>query len=410
MKITVTEIPKNITTLFFSSRKIVSDKKTTEYLKKMRPFIFGKETESSAIKLEIDIFDLVFINDKPFSDFSSRYIRSSDSREEKELIKLAVLLRKLYKGTFVRISHIEEYLGNFFIEDPVFVSLNIIDASSDNTALNRKIEKKAEKNSQREKSLGSKAEDILDAVRMAAVKVRVKRELENKELIDKYNYRRFSTSVKLNNRPIEVEEVNRLFAQRKNYTFVDLSDTKTRLTFTALYALTYKGFSIDDLYGTNTVFGPENDEKEERLRRAASELLDIIYNGNGIEISDMIAGMIIYLANMTPPEVDLKNLKGLIENYSVYYAVASFAVICDNAFSLNEDLKAFLKKKIFDKYWLYIKRIILLKQYTSVIALCKKLASLDNEEYRDNPDYRVEIEILFEKVERFTWELETDVR
>ena len=66
MEIEITNFPANIKSFFFSPKKIVSDKLTVEYLARMRKYIFGTETLSSCEKLGLNVFDLVFVNDKPF--------------------------------------------------------------------------------------------------------------------------------------------------------------------------------------------------------------------------------------------------------------------------------------------------------------------------------------------------------
>ena len=75
MKIVVSEIPEKITGILFLPSAIVSDTEVCSYLERMLPFIFGKTTVEAAEKLEIDIFDLVFMKDKPFSDYFVRRVK-----------------------------------------------------------------------------------------------------------------------------------------------------------------------------------------------------------------------------------------------------------------------------------------------------------------------------------------------
>ena len=103
MEIEITNFPANIKSFFFSPKKIVSDKLTVEYLARMRKYIFGTETLSSCEKLGLNVFDLVFVNDKPFYYMCRKYLRNAREKD-KDTIRTALLLRYFFKGEFIRIS------------------------------------------------------------------------------------------------------------------------------------------------------------------------------------------------------------------------------------------------------------------------------------------------------------------
>ena len=405
MKITVTEIPKSIISLFFSPKNILFDKKCCEWLYKSKPFIFGKNTEGLAKKAGFSIFDLIFFGDKPLCDYIRKY-RYRYSEGERELLSLALIIRRLYRGETVKLLKTEGYRGEIIVGEPVFLSLSIIDSGYDYSKLNAKINRKSEKSYIKDKGLNEDAELICETVRMAAVKLSMRKILDNKELIDKYNFRRFSGRLRLNNRPATIDEINRMLVKRKVYTFVDLSETKLRLNFTALYAITYKGFTLEDLYGSDTVFLPDSKEKDEIISAGASELIDIINNGNGVEIANMFADMIIGLTETEIPKADLLNLSEIMNNYSIYYAAASLAATCERLFSVNEELKKFMKKRLIHSYWKYTNRLIALKGFSSVAVLCYKLSELDVDKYRNNKTYREEILDYFENADNFLKEFE----
>ena len=95
----------------------------------------------------------------------------------------------------------------------------------------------------------------------------------------------------------------------------------------------------------------------------------------------------------------------ILENYTVFCAVASLSALCLEIFSLNENFKSFMRKKIIGSYWNYTNKLMLMKQYSSAAALCKKLAELNLEAYRDIPAYRNEITDAFEEAEKLAAEI-----
>lgn len=400
MKITVTEIPKPIISLFFSPKNILFDKKCCEWLYKTKPFIFGKETGALAEKAGFNIYDLIFFGDKPLCDCIKKYLYRY-SEGERELLGLALIIRRLYRGETVKLLKIEGYNGEIIVGEPLFLSLSIIDSGYDYSKLNAKIYRKSEKNYIKDKGLNEEAELICETIRMAALKISMKKVLDNKELIDKYNFRRFSSRLKLNNRPATIDEINRMLVKRKVYTFADLSETKLRLNFTALYAIAYKGLTLEDLYGSDTVFLPDSREKDEIISRAASDLIGIINNGNGVEIANMFVSMIIGLTKAEIPEADLSKLSEIMDNYSIYYAIASLASTCESLFSLNDEIKKYMKNRFIDSYWKYTNRLIALKGFSSVAVLCHKLSGLDVTKYRNSKTYRDEILYYFESADNF---------
>lgn len=403
MKITVTDIPEKITGLLFSPSAIISDNEVCSYLEKMLPFIFGKTTVIAAEKLEIDIFDLVFVKEKPFSDYFNKRVKKCYGRPA--ILKIALLLRLLFKGSYIRIAELGMNNDSIFVKEPQFITLSIIDTAHNYTRINEKITRKSERNKLKNLPLNKRSEHILFTVDIAVVKNLMKKGPEYKELMDKYNYRRFSSDVRINNRPVTAGELNRMLSGRKKYTFADLSDTKVRLQFTALYAMACGGFTLEELFGQNAVFEDSSPERDEMLSRCSSDFITIVLNGNGIEIAGMLVNMISALAECDLPTLDLSDLKSIMENYTIYCAAASLSALCLDIFSLNENFKSFMRKKIIGSYWNYTNKLMLMKQYSSAAALCKKLAELNLEAYRDIPAYRNEITDAFDEAERLAEEI-----
>ena len=232
--------------------------------------------------------------------------------------------------------------------------------------------------------------------------------IQYKELIDKYNYRRFSTNLRLNSRPAEVEEINAVMYANRNKFVADLSNTKTRINFSVLFAIAYGGYKLEDLYSKNTVFENSEDEREKKLSDLTSDLLTIICNCNGVEIANMFIKIIKSFSHIDLPVVNMNDLGSIMDNYSIYYAAASLASVCESIFrfdGMNGQLRRYIKKHTIDNYWNFMDKIMLMKQYTVVVSFCYKLSNFDINDYREDPEYQGEILYSFERAEKFSREL-----
>ncbi|MBQ3841346.1 MAG: hypothetical protein II820_01510 [Ruminiclostridium sp.] len=399
MEIEITDFPESIKSFFFSPKKILSDKLTVDYLGKMKKYIFGTNTCSACEKLGISVFDLVFINEKPLYELCGRYIRKVKERE-KDPIRTAVILRSFHKSELVRISDV--IIGNekAFIKDPEIVKLKI---TPENTNI-----VKPSKNKKPNDGFNKKAQTVLESVRLSALKYGMNYAIRYKELIDKYNYRRFSSNLKINNRPASVEEIVSIFSSSSEKILTDLSNPKVRVIYSVLFAMAYGGFTLPDIYSKNTVFEVESFDKEKRLGDLACDFINIVYNGNRMEIANVFIDMILSFVNAKMPAVNMNDLGSIMDNYTMYYAAASIASVCENIYNyngFNADMKEYLKKQTFTNYWTINDRIMLVKQYSSIISFCYKMSQFDYKLYLEDPEYQAEILYSFESSAKFSEEL-----
>lgn len=399
MEITVTDIPKCIKSFVFSPRTILSERTTVEFLINMKEYIFGNACCRAADTIGINVFDLVFVGERSFDECYEFYVNKVREKE-KDIIKTALLLKKMYNGERIRISSVMCENGKAYIKEPENAYLNIL---NDDIKFEKKIKKVH--NGKNDLELDKHARIILESVRLSAVKYGMKNTIDYKELIDKYNFRRFSTNLRLNNRPATVEEVNRALANDKNKILTDLSNPKNRVNFSVLFAIAYGGFTLSDLYSKNTVFDITSFDKEKKLSDLAGDLINIVYNGNGIEIANMFLHIISVFSQTPFIPVDMKNLAMVMDNYAMYYAMASLAAVCENIFkydSMNGQMKQYLKKHTIENYWTSMDRFMMMKQYSVVITFCYKLAHFDPNLYREDPEYQGEILYAFECAEKFS--------
>ena len=402
MKITVKQLPGTITSFSFSPKRIITDENTVLYLDDTCKYIFGSETCEAAEKLGVDIFDLVFINEKPFSDQCSRYTAGMNSKN-KIRIKTALLLRMFYKGENISISHAMCINGHALISDPVSCYLCV---EGDRSDKNKKNILKGEKRSDKEIKIGGRTADTLEAIRLTAMRYGMKEAIGYKELIDKYNHRRFSSGLRLNSRPADIEDINRMLSEKKDKSYADLSLPKTRIRFTVLFCIAYGGFRLEDIYSKRSIFEQIDYEKEKRFSELASDLINIINNGNGIEIAHTYIRMINAFTDVELPDVDMTDLSSVMDNYALYYACAALAIECENIFRLNNDLKIYVKQHNITNYWNHVEKVIVMKQYVDIISFCNSMSRFDVDAYLNDPLYRDEILFAFEKAYKFSRQIQ----
>lgn len=406
MEIAVHDLPKCIRSFSFSPRAVFSDVENIDFLIETKEYMFGIRCCEAAEKLGIDLFDLAFINEKPFRDCFDAAVKKQDIQEI-DVLKTAFLMKRMYSGDHVQIVRINIKGDIAYVTGPEYSYINIVGDNGEKSSDKKRA--KEEKKSQKKIELNKHAIVILESVRLAALKYTMERCMSYKELIDKYNVRRFSSNLRLNNRPAELSEINAAMSLKKNRLFADFSKERTRINFSVLYAMAYGKYTLEDIYSRNTVFDNKSGNKEKRLSDLSSELLTILYNGNGIEISGMMINMIVNFSQTELPPVDLNDLNVVLENYSVYYAVANLAAICENIFKFDSEnqgsMKEYLNRHTFFNYWTVMDRLMLMKQYSTVVAFCYKLSTFDMELYRDDPEYQGSVLYTFESAEKFAEEL-----
>ncbi|MBQ8613609.1 MAG: hypothetical protein IJ416_05285 [Ruminiclostridium sp.] len=407
MKVTLTALPKLLSSFSVKAEKIVADKEAFEYALRMKEFIFGKEAIKTCELLEMDIFTLAFIKGMTFREYITKKLKNIPE-DKKEGVMLGFMINALYKGKPVMIIPVKRNRSSLTMGEPSLLRLSIIDTSADYKKKNNHLIKKAEKNSKKDYEITKSGHRALETIQIAAVKYYMKNAINDKEFMDKVNYRRFSTGLRLNNRPADIEDINALLRKRKNLTFIDLTDTSARLYLSALYLVIENDISLYELYNSEKVFSPESDDND-IYSQSASKFINIIYNGNGIEISDILVKMAEKFSKIEIPVFTPGNLSELIENFNIIYAVAAIAHKFDKAFNEHEMLKTNMRRRMIDSYWTVYCNIIQFKKFGSVVAFCYLLANLDLNKYRDDISYSEEVMNEFAEAEKAIKEINKEV-
>lgn len=407
MKITLTAVPKLLSSFFIDVEAIANDESIMNYAQRMKEFIFGKETMKCAALMDLDLFNLVLYKGMPFRDIvieKIKYLRNVNT----ENLLTAILICYLYKGKHVRVIPLSKSGESIIIGEPTLLRLSIIDTETDYKRINKRLDKKYEKNSRRNYEPEKSFQRYFDTIQMAVVKYYMKQAINNKEFIDKVNFRRFSTGLRLNNRPANIDDINNLLRKRKNMTFIDLTDSSSRINLSALYTVVFKKVRLNDIYDSEKVFD-SNSVNEEIYSKAASEFINIIYNGNGIEISDVLVKMAEGFSKIEMPVLTPGKLNDIIENFNIIYAAAAISHKFDKAFTEHEMLKKNMRHRMIDNYWNVYCNIIQFKKLGSVVAFCYLLANLDLNKYRDNISYSEEVLNEFAEAEKAVKEINKEV-
>ncbi len=403
MKVTVTALPKLLSSFFVNVKKIAADEKTMDYTRRMKEFIFGKDTLKCAALMDMDIFNLVFIRNIPFREYIFHKVEKIDD-SEKENVMTALLINSLYKGKPVRLVPLLKKGDNIIMGEAELLRLSIIDTSLDYNKKNKQLLKKLEKNAELDYELSKSGMRYIETIQMGIVKYYMKKAINEKDFMDKVNFRRFSSGLRLNNRPAGIDDINALLNKRKNMTFIDLTDPSARIYLSLLYIITYKNKRLSEIFDSEKVFtvSPEDDYV---YSQGASEFINIIYNGNGIEISDVLIKMAECFGKIEIPVIEPGNLIDLIDNFKEINAVAAIAHKFDKAFTEHTDLKVNMRRKMIDNYWTIYFNIIQYKKFASVVAFCYLLANLDLNKYRDEAAYTDEILAEFAEAEKAVKEI-----
>ena len=398
MKITITAVPKPLTRLFPNTWIIADDENCLNYIEKMKEFIFGRETLRIAYDMGLDIFTLVFIKDAPFKDVYYKKVEMLPD-VKKDPVMIGLLINAMYRGKPVRLVNLYKQNDQIKVSEPQLIRLNIIDTDIDYGYINKKLIKKAEKNETHNYGLNERSNHYMDTISMGLVKDYIKRAINEKEFLDKINIKRFSKELRINNRPASVHDVNLLLQKRKKVTLIDLTDISARMYLSALYAITFKNIKIEDIFNVEKVFLP--DSPEERIcSEAATEFINIIYNGNGIEICDILVKMAEVFSKMEMPSLQEGKLGDIFNNYTVIYAAAALAHKFDKAFSRHEHLKMSMRMQMIDRFWGVYCNILLYKKYGDIVSFCHSVAEIDLKRYRDDHEYENSIVRSFEAAER----------
>lgn len=398
MKITITAVPKPLTRLFPNTWVIADDENCLYYIEKMKEFIFGRETLRIAYNMGLDIFTLVFIKDAPFKEVYYKKVEMLPENK-RDVVLTGLLINAMYRGKPVRIVNLYKQDNQIKVSEPQLIRLNIIDTDTDYAYINKKLIKKAEKNGQKKYGFNEMSSHYMDTISMGLVKDYIRKAINEKEFLDKINIKRFSKDLRINNRPASIDDINMLLQKRRKVTLIDLTDTSARMYLSALYAITFKNIKIEDIFNVEKVFLP--DSPEERIcSEAASEFINIIYNGNGIEICDILVKMAEVFSKMEMPSLQEGKLGDIFNNYTIIYAAAAIAYKFDKAFSRHEHLKMTMRMQMIDRFWGVYCNILLYKKYGDIISFCHSVADIDLKRYRDDHEYENSIIRSFEAAER----------
>jgi hypothetical protein len=160
------------------------------------------------------------------------------------------------------------------------------------------------------------------------------------DFIIHFNSEMFHQSITAGGESFTKETVNGIYENERYMKIIDLSDLRERMGFISLYAMTFHGLHLSDLYSVDNIFSLDgNRETDDKKRLAGQEVFNLIYNENRREIITKVFAMTGVVGKLPLPEINLNIDAAIKKNYTLYCGIGDIG----RAFSrliLSED-KAF---------------------------------------------------------------------
>jgi hypothetical protein len=110
------------------------------------------------------------------------------------------------------------------------------------------------------------------------------------DFITKFNTELFHTKLVLNGVPVPREKVSGIYSENK--THIDLSGTEKRLSFISLYAITFHGLSLEQIFTVEQIFTLQPARSADNAKRkAANEVLALVCENNPERIDAVLEEM-----------------------------------------------------------------------------------------------------------------------
>ena len=174
---------------------------------------------------------------------------------------------------------------------------------------------------------------------------------------------------------------DRLFVARFNEeTFLKgvAAEDKPLLTaLSALYAITFHGLDLSDIYCVESIFSADEQhgrEKDMIKNRSAHELAEVLSGDISVQ-GQAVDKMSRTLAKMPVPKADPEDIGLLAENYTRFAGVANMAAACIKLFRERQELCCELRRLQQEDYAVIYDRIRRLMGFSHAVALCDNLAA-----------------------------------
>lgn len=160
---------------------------------------------------------------------------------------------------------------------------------------------------------------------------------------------------------------------------LDFSEKTVLTAFTALYAMTFKGLSFEDIYRIDEVFAFSEAgirSKDDARRQAAEELAELLIHNDIDKLSQAVQKMGERLWGIGLPPVDEKKPVFNAKNYENYVAAAALGKAYIVAKKNNLELTEAMRKNMGEDFEKTEKRAKLLCDYKYAADYCLEIQTL----------------------------------
>ncbi|MCL2109835.1 MAG: hypothetical protein FWH20_10880 [Oscillospiraceae bacterium] len=285
------------------------------YAEAVENLIIDPETRRLIQKYGVNQHELILIGAKPLSEYKNQ-------------AKSTLLLDNILKGKRIYFSRITMTDDCFEFLPPEQITFAVEEAAAKDC---KRLQKTAKRFSKKQKAavLGKrhslKMNDYLVRINREAARNLILSAKRDFDFIVHFNSEMFYHNITAKGHTFTKETVSGIYEDEKYTKIINLSDPRERMGFIALYAMTFHGLKLDDIYSIDGIFSLEiqseigaGREADEKKRLAGAEVFNLVFGEERAEIHSRAVRMAEVLKNLPLPEINL-SLNNLIKrNYPLY--------------------------------------------------------------------------------------------
>ncbi|GHV48109.1 hypothetical protein FACS189499_06870 [Clostridia bacterium] len=308
----------NVTTALFYAGKVLAQ-------------IIGGESLSVLEKLGIDCFDTLFVGKKPMTLFFKKALPSEIST-----LRLLLLMNFIVRGKKIYIIRINaNKKGRYDFSQPEQVILDVSDTTMDVPQLKSIVKRMGKSNKKvssdffiYQKHVKKISSSLFYTNRELFRNVILSARKEYGFVIHYINEKCCRGIVIQDGRTLRKEEIAETYRSEHFVKVLNLSAMNDRNAFIALYAATFLGVQLWDIYSVDGIFSFTSDSRklDEQLTLAGKEVFTLLFNCDRKEIFSVTAKMgavietLYQTLQQTHPNftIDIDDFIAVKQNYSLY--------------------------------------------------------------------------------------------
>ncbi|MCL2018279.1 MAG: hypothetical protein FWG70_00850 [Oscillospiraceae bacterium] len=293
------------------------NKNNPAFIESVEGEMVDAETRRLTQKYNISIYELILIDARPLYSFRV----NTKTKSENEARRL-LLFKSILRGK--RIYFIRLFLSNdcleFSLPEQVTFEIEKPDCKS-LRKLNNRFGKK-QKTASLKKEHIKKIAGYLAEINKETLKGLISCAKRDFDFIFHFNSEMFHHNISTKGLSFTKENVTGIYEQEKYTKILDLSDARERMGFISLYAITFYGLELDDLYSVDGIFALQpNRENDEKKRMAGREVFELVFGEECEEIQARVLKMATALKNLPLPEISVNITSAVKKNYTLYCGI-----------------------------------------------------------------------------------------